>query len=65
MEIVFPSMEKGEIVGSMAVFRLSLMEIELWMTKENVTSCSCLKETYEKFNGCTLVGLMTLTIDLC
>ena len=65
MEIVFPSMEKGEIVGSMAVFRLSLMEIELWMTEENVVSCSCLKETYENLNGCTSMGLMTLKIHLC
>ena len=65
MEIVFPSMAKGDIVGSMAVFRLSLMKIELWMIKENVASCSCLKETSEKFNGCVPVGLITLTIDLC
>ena len=65
MEIVFPSMAKEKIVGSMLVFRLSLMEIELWMREENMASCSCLKETSEKLNGCTLVGLMTLTIDLC
>ena len=65
MEIVFPSMEKGDIVGSMEVFRLSLMAIEISLIEENVASCSCLKETSENFNGCTLVGLMTLTIDLC
>ena len=65
MEIVFPSMAKGDIVGGMEVFRLSSIAIELWMIEENVSSCSCLKETSKKFNGCTLVGLMTLTIDLC
>ena len=65
MEIVFPSMEKGKIVGSMLVFRLSLMAIELWMREENMAACSCFKETSEKFNGCTLVGLITLTIELC
>ena len=27
MEIMLPSMPKGEIVGNMAVFKLSLMEI--------------------------------------
>ena len=62
---MFPSMEKWEIVGSMAVFRLSLIAVELWMIEENVASCSCLKETSEKFNGCTPVELITLKIDLC
>ena len=27
MEIVFPSMAKGDIVGNMAVFKLSLMAV--------------------------------------
>ena len=38
MEIVFPSMVEGEIVDSMTVFRLSLMEIELLMIGENVNT---------------------------